>query len=362
MKFLPIILFLGIASVVAGPVQETPEQPEEDLSDVIGEVPESSNFGNDVLAYFPLEMEDITTALNESTNFTVTAPENGAYEIMEGGEEGGIVGISSDMTTIGGENVTVNMTTLEENGTWASLNSSLSYYFIPDELIMPGGNDTTQAENATSTIQILATLFDDEAYVNLPNASAQVIVFNTTGENMTVSFGAFEAANVLKMEMVESPEGEGKNGSVLVVDSMIVPPVNVSTTAKLANLTAFLAAAEKADLLADLDSMIGVTIFAPSNAAFENITDLPEEDLRAALRNHVVQSNETVWYSTTLVEAPLPVSLNTTGDATLEVTELEGGLSVNGSMIEMANILTANGVIHIIDQVLQFDEEVALFY
>lgn len=355
MKFAtPFLFVISLSTCIAAPLEE---KEEGGIVDAIGEVPEAEEWATVVLGVFPEELGEISAALNASSNFTAAAPENEAFEILEEDEE--IIGITSDLVTLSGKNITVNLTSSmdESNSSWPSLNATLYYYFLPDVVITAGEEnetDTTAANETSSKYQIFETLFDDESFVNLPNASAQVLVFNQTGGNMTVSFGAFESANVTSITIVEAEEGDGKNSSILVLDSILVPPVNASMTLGMANLTDFLAAAEQAGILEDLDTTTGVTIFAPTNDAFKeaNMTSIPEQELREILANHVVQSEEHVWYSTEMLQVPPPLSLNTTGNATLEITEENGKLLVNGTSIVKADILTMNGVIHTIDEIL----------
>lgn len=71
-------------------------------------------------------------------------------------------------------------------------------------------------------------------------------------------------------------------GVVHVIDEVLTLPMNVSTTAVAANLTAVAGALTRANLVNAVDMMQSVTVFAPSNAAFQAIGNLlPGLDMEA---------------------------------------------------------------------------------
>ena len=108
------------------------------------------------------------------------------------------------------------------------------------------------------------------------------------------------------------------------------------------------------DLVSALSASGQLTVFAPTNAAFENLLDavgqsslddIPDEVLRDILEYHVVQgakpSNElTNGEVTTLGGEKITVSTS-------------GGVTLNGSAsVVTADVRASNGVIHVVDEVL----------
>jgi uncharacterized surface protein with fasciclin (FAS1) repeats len=121
-------------------------------------------------------------------------------------------------------------------------------------------------------------------------------------------------------------------------------------------LSTLSAALEAADLTGTLNGEGPFTLFAPSNAAFEALPAgtvetllLPEnkDQLVAILTYHVVPQ----MTSAGGLVANGPGSLTTVNGAPVAVTT-DGVVRVGGAAVTQPDILTDNGVIHLIDAVL----------
>jgi transforming growth factor-beta-induced protein len=109
------------------------------------------------------------------------------------------------------------------------------------------------------------------------------------------------------------------------------------------------------DLVSILSGAGEFTVFAPTNDAFAallqvigqtSIDDVPESVLKSLLQYHVVTSGAVL---STQLTAGNVVTANT---ESIAVTTM-GGIRLNGSAkVTTADVLTTNGVVHIIDQVL----------
>jgi len=141
---------------------------------------------------------------------------------------------------------------------------------------------------------------------------------------------------------------EFTTGTAHVIDSVLTPPMSVSDTAKAANLTALVNALVTADLVKTVDDLEKVTIFAPSNAAFGELTATPSKaDLAKVLTYHVVPG--AVGYSTSLAATQ---KLKTVNGAELTVVSNSTGVFVNNAKVIAADVLVNSGVVHVIDKVL----------
>lgn len=118
-------------------------------------------------------------------------------------------------------------------------------------------------------------------------------------------------------------------------------------TATSLNLTSLAGALTSANLVSTVDGLKDVTIFAPSNAAFQAIgsalPNLSTADLSSILTYHVVQG--TVGYSNILTNT----TLKTVNGADVTISITNGSVFVNSAKVIVPNVLIAGGVVHVID-------------
>ncbi|MDF2192135.1 fasciclin domain-containing protein [Paraflavitalea sp. CAU 1676] len=153
------------------------------------------------------------------------------------------------------------------------------------------------------------------------------------------------------------------NGVIHVIDRVLLPPAGniVQTAAAAPNFTYLVAAVQRAgsDIINALTGPGPLTVFAPTNQAFINagfptIASIQVADpnaLKPILLYHVVAARV---FSSDLTEGAQPT---TAGGGKLTIT-LSGGAKVKGtgnmeaSNIITTDIVTTNGVVHVIDRVL----------
>ena len=132
----------------------------------------------------------------------------------------------------------------------------------------------------------------------------------------------------------------------------MMPPYSVSETASDVGLTALVGALIEANGVDSVNTASSITVFAPNNQAFRNVGSTVitnSSDFLANLLNYHIIPN-TVAYSTNLTNAQSIKTVN--GQNVVITIEADGGVFVNDARILVADIPVANGVIHIIDQVL----------
>lgn len=127
-----------------------------------------------------------------------------------------------------------------------------------------------------------------------------------------------------------------------------------------ANLSILVDALQRADLITTLNGEGPFTVLAPTNDAFtallktlgaSSLNDIPVDQLRTILLNHVISGSVrsgdlSTGYATTLATGPgnNPISL---------FVEKTSGVKFNGTAnVTTADVIAANGVVHIIDKVL----------
>ena len=130
-------------------------------------------------------------------------------------------------------------------------------------------------------------------------------------------------------------------------------PANITSTAQANGLTSLASALTQANLLNTVNALPDVTVFAPTNQAFaainSTIAKLSMSQLASILEYHVV--NGTVGYSTTLTNGQMIPTLN---GATVQITLSGGSVKVNQATVTIADVLVANGVVHVIDRYVFF--------
>ena len=269
------------------------------------------------------------------------------------------------------------------NGSFSLLRAALMHAGLTDALSANGsftvfapGNDAFIAAGLDSEAKIKAVPVESLKKILLYHVLGQQVPSSAiqTGSNTSVNTlaelnvfitknasGVFvNGANVLQADIVAS------NGVIHVINAVLMPPTgNIVETAQ-ANpnftflVAAVLRASEGGTNVAQVLSGAGpLTVFAPTNEAFINAGFANVEAIKAAdpavltsiLTYHVISARV---FSSDLTEGAQPATVN---GATLTVT-LNGGAKVKGnknttaSVISAANMVTSNGVIHVIDQVL----------
>ncbi|MDB4978961.1 MAG: hypothetical protein JWM56_1147 [Candidatus Peribacteria bacterium] len=164
----------------------------------------------------------------------------------------------------------------------------------------------------------------------------------------TSSSGADAAAVMSSSAM--SAEG------VMVGGALMVPSLNIVENASNANnVTTLVAAVKAADLVATLSGPGPFTVFAPTDSAFAKLpagtvdTLLKPENkakLAAILTYHVVPGRLT---AADLTDGQ---TLTTVNGQELKVSVKDGVVMINGAKVETADVISSNGVTHVIDTVL----------
>ena len=139
-----------------------------------------------------------------------------------------------------------------------------------------------------------------------------------------------------------------KNGVIHIIDSVIVPPADdiVATATAAGTFTKLTGAVTSAGLVSALQAKGPLTVFAPTDDAFAKLSAVPSGDaLKNVLLYHVVEG---AVGAGDLKAGMVPTLLK---DKSLTV-DLTSGVKINTSSVTKANILTKNGIIHVIDTVL----------
>ena len=175
------------------------------------------------------------------------------------------------------------------------------------------------------------------------------------GPVKTVSgFSAFVAIDGSTVKVndatVTTADVKASNGVIHVIDKVLLPPNLVQAAAYAGSFTTLASAATQAGLVPALSAPdANLTVFAPTDAAFaaiqSTVASLSTAQLTDVLKYHVVAGKV---LSTDLKAGSVPTLL---GGKNLTVS-LTGGVKVNDANVVVADVVTTNGVIHVVDKVL----------
>lgn len=144
------------------------------------------------------------------------------------------------------------------------------------------------------------------------------------------------------------------SGTLHILDSLLTMPTNLTNTLLNANLTAAVGAIRQSNMAEELSDQPEMTVFAPNNAAFEVIGSLisgmTPNDLETVLGYHVIQNRVLYSGMVNTLGAGEVIEEGTMQGGMVSLRGQEGGSWwVNGARVVRADMLIANGVVHVID-------------
>jgi transforming growth factor-beta-induced protein len=172
---------------------------------------------------------------------------------------------------------------------------------------------------------------------------------------MNAGYTAFLDVNgdteINDVEIIDS-DITASNGVIHVIDEVLLPPDIIRALELADDFDDLLSALDRADLTNTLRGQGPFTVFAPTDDAFDElpddlIDDLSDQQLRDVLLYHVIDARV---LSTDLSAGAVETMLD--GEE-VEVELSAGDVRIQGARVLLPDIRTTNGVIHVIDTVLQ---------
>ena len=241
--------------------------------------------------------------------------------------------------------------------------------FAPtDEAFAALGEDTINGLLADTD-----TLRDILLYHVVPDAvvnSASAITL--AGQTVTAANGDDFAVSLddgnlfINMSQVVSADVGASNGVIHVIDKVLLPPADMPTEETTPNIVdtaiaagsfnTLVAALQATGLDATLASEGPFTVFAPTDAAF---AELGDETINALLADPETLSDILLYHvipgasvdSTTAISLAGTSAEAANGDE-FAISLDDGNLFINMSQVTSTDIMTSNGIIHVIDKVL----------
>lgn len=213
----------------------------------------------------------------------------------------------------------------------------LQYHILPTFL------ETSSLEAGPSTLH--GTLLDSPSYTNV-----------TTGQNVVLSKGNDDTVTIMSSLGTRCTVGEAdiqfQGGVIHIVDNLLIPPGRLEEAAEAFQLQSFVGGLYKADRMPEPAERRNVTIFAPQQKAFDaiggSLVDLDNEALERVLDYHIVPDK--VLASSSLTNGTKLTTL--LEDSTLNVHQAGNNKFINSAQIIQPDILIANGILHVISDVL----------
>lgn len=287
-----VLLFTG-----CNDEEEAPQMNERNIVEV------AADAGNFTILIEAAQKAGLANFLSTEDDLTVFAPTDAAFEALLGD-----LGVSSL------DDIPV-----------ADLTAILTYHVIGAEIF--------SSALSTGYVPTLSE-YDDN----------NISMYIDTGSGVVINNSA----------AVTTADIEAGNGVIHVIDKVILPPTVVNIALANENFTTLVQAVVKAGLVDALSSAGPFTVFAPTNAAFDSlftqlgisgIDELTAEQLTPILMYHVVPGN-------VLSSELTPGEVGTLSEDKNLTVDLSSGVKINQSSLIAADIQGANGVVHVIDQVL----------
>ncbi|KAI9172282.1 Fasciclin-like arabinogalactan protein [Paramyrothecium foliicola] len=220
--------------------------------------------------------------------------------------------------------------------------------------VLPGTLRTSSLEAGPTYVR--PSLLSGSDYANV--TGGQNILFNKQSEeDVVVTTGLGTRSALVKRDIAF------QGGVIHIVDNLLIPPARLDETAKAFQIPSFLGGLYAADLMPDVANRKSITVFAPQDTAFEavggTLEGLDADELVRVLGYHVIPDQ--VLVSANFTNGTRLKTLLRDGDKPQTVLIRQAGNNkyVNSAQIVQPDILIANGILHVIANVLNPDAESA---
>ncbi|KAK3331370.1 FAS1 domain-containing protein [Apodospora peruviana] len=239
----------------------------------------------------------------------------------------------------------------EKYQNWDPKNASLVTNLLQYHILQ--GTVSTEAI-VKGVATFASSLLTNTAWTNV--TGGQKTIINKQNDDTVVFVSGLGSRSTVTKHDIEFT-----GGLVQVVDTLMVPPARLEHTARDAykDCQGFLGALYAAGLAEEFATTPNVTIFAPRNSAFQRIAStlesLSKDELRNVLRYHIVPgavlASPQLVNGTNLTTAAKDLT-NDGVDLELHVIRSGNNMYFNTAQLEQPDILIANGIMHIVADVL----------
>jgi transforming growth factor-beta-induced protein len=195
-----------------------------------------------------------------------------------------------------------------------------------------------------------STHLTDAKYTNVTNGQ-RILFTKMPGGEVACTSGFATRGTVIVEDLAFD------DGLVQVVDSVMRVPEDIDSTAR--NAYADLTSLYATGLMRELAELKDVTVFAPRNAAFQQLAgtleEMDTELLKRVLRYHIIPGHVVHAWELENDTELASASDDDEGGSKITVTRHANSVFANSAGIVQPDILIANGVVHLLDNVLNPD-------
>ena len=227
--------------------------------------------------------------------------------------------------------------------------------FAPtDQAFIDAGIDLVALDTPEGKVALQDILLYHVVSSEVPSSAVTDGMLATMANGDKVKFGVSNGVVTVGGATVTTADVPASNGVIHIIDTVLTPPVDIPATAQTTGIhSSLVAAVVQAELLATLQGTGPFTVFAPTDQAFTDAgidlgaLDTPEGKvaLQDILLYHVVSAEVPAADVTDCMSAdaangqPLSFTVGTS-------------VMVNGATVVATDVVTSNGLIHVIDKVL----------
>ena len=227
--------------------------------------------------------------------------------------------------------------------------------FAPtDQAFTDAGIDLNDFQTSEEKDTLANILLHHVVAGSVPSSAVTDGMLATMVNGDKVKFGVNAGTVTVGTATVTSADVQSSNGIIHVIDKVLMPPVDIPATAQTTGIhNSLVAAVIQADLLPILQGPGPFTLFAPTDQAFTDAgidlaaldTPTGKQTLSDILLYHVISSEVQASDVTDCL------SVDATNGQPLSFT-VGNTVKVNDATVTSTDVVTSNGLIHVIDKVL----------
>ncbi|KAJ6787806.1 hypothetical protein PWT90_01483 [Aphanocladium album] len=236
------------------------------------------------------------------------------------------------------------------NGVWDPEDKAKTTAFLQYH-ILKGNVNIGNLETGPTYLE--STLLTASNYTNVTNGQ-HVLLNKQPGNAVVLTSSLGTRCTVLERDI------PFQGGQIQIIDNLLIPPASLRLTTQAFQAQSFLASLYAAGLMPDVDTQHNVTIFAPRDAAMELVGGSLEKikdktALARVIGYHVVPGQ--ILASANLANGSILTTLSYGNNSSPGLTVRQEGNNkfVNSAQIVQPDILIANGILHLISDVLNPD-------